>query len=39
VLGYLMGGWALVPAAVIGAIVARAVPRLGERSASDSFVH
>ncbi len=39
VLGYLMGGWALVPAAVIGAIVARAVPRLGERSASDSLVH
>jgi H+/Cl- antiporter ClcA len=32
VLGYLMGGWALIPAAVIGAIVARAVPRFGERS-------
>jgi H+/Cl- antiporter ClcA len=29
-LGYLMGGWALVPAAVIGAIVARAVPRFGQ---------
>lgn len=30
-LGYFMGGWALVPAAIIGAIVARALPRFGQR--------
>ena len=27
VIGFLFGGWALVPAAVIGAVVARAIPR------------
>lgn len=27
VLGFVFGGWALVPAAVIGAVVARAIPR------------
>jgi len=27
VLGYIFGGWALVPAAVLGAVVARAIPR------------
>lgn len=31
VLGYLMGSWVLVPATVIGAIVARAIPRWGDR--------
>ncbi len=31
VLGFLMGSWTLVPAALIGAIVARAIPRLGDR--------
>ncbi len=31
VLGFLMGTWTLVPAALIGAIVARAIPRLGDR--------
>ena len=31
VLGFLMGTWTLVPAALVGAIVARAVPRLGDR--------
>ncbi|MGB4324950.1 MAG: chloride channel protein [Candidatus Nanopelagicales bacterium] len=31
VLGFFMGGWALVPSAIIGAVVARAVPRLGDR--------
>jgi H+/Cl- antiporter ClcA len=27
VLGYLFGGWTLVPAAVLGAVIARAIPR------------
>ena len=31
VLGFLMGTWSLVPAAFVGAIVARAIPRLGDR--------
>ena len=31
VLGFLMGTWSLVPAALVGAIVARAIPRLGDR--------
>jgi H+/Cl- antiporter ClcA len=31
VLGFLVGTWTLVPAAVLGAIVARAIPRLGDR--------
>jgi H+/Cl- antiporter ClcA len=31
VLGFLMGTWTLVPAAVIGAVVARAIPRIGDR--------
>ena len=31
VIGLLMGTWTLVPAAVIGAVVARAIPRLGDR--------
>ena len=31
VLGFLMGTWTLVPAALVGAIVARAIPRLGDR--------
>lgn len=33
VLGFLVGTWTLVPAAVVGAIVARAIPRLGDRIA------
>lgn len=33
VLGFLMGTWTLVPAALIGAVVARAIPRLGDRVA------
>lgn len=31
VIGFAMGGWALVPAAVIAAVVSRAVPRWGDR--------
>jgi H+/Cl- antiporter ClcA len=31
VLGFLMGTWTLVPAALIGAVVARAIPRIGDR--------
>lgn len=31
VLGFLVGTWTLVPAALVGAIVARAIPRLGDR--------
>ena len=31
VIGFAMGGWAVVPAAVIGAAVSRAVPRWGDR--------
>lgn len=31
VLGFVMGTWTLVPAALIGAVVARAIPRLGDR--------
>ena len=31
VLGFLLGTWTLVPAALVGAIAARAVPRLGDR--------
>ena len=31
VLGFFMGGWALIPASLIGAMVARAIPRLGDR--------
>jgi uncharacterized membrane protein YdjX (TVP38/TMEM64 family) len=31
VLGFLVGTWTLVPAAVLGAVVARAIPRLGDR--------
>jgi H+/Cl- antiporter ClcA len=34
VLGMLIGTWALVPATLVGAIVARAVPRWGDRLAS-----
>jgi len=30
-IGFAMGGWALVPAAVIAAVVSRAVPRWGDR--------
>ena len=33
VLGVLMGGWALVPAALLGAVVARLIPRWGDRVA------
>jgi len=33
VIGALMGTWTLVPAAVIGAVVARAIPRFGDRVA------
>lgn len=33
VIGFAMGGWAIVPAAVIGAAVSRAVPRWGDRVA------
>ena len=33
VLGFLMGTWTLVPAALIGAIVARLIPRWGDRIA------
>jgi H+/Cl- antiporter ClcA len=31
VIGLLMGTWTLIPAAIVGAIVARAIPRLGDR--------
>jgi H+/Cl- antiporter ClcA len=31
VIGFLIGTWTLVPAAVVGAIVARAIPRVGDR--------
>jgi len=31
ILGFLVGTWTLVPAAVLGAIVARAIPRIGDR--------
>lgn len=31
IIGFVMGTWTLVPAAVIGAAVARAIPRLGDR--------
>ncbi len=31
VLGFLFGTWTLVPAAVVGAVVARAIPRLSDR--------
>jgi H+/Cl- antiporter ClcA len=34
VIGFAMGGWALVPAAVIAAVVSRAVPRWGDRIVS-----
>lgn len=34
VIGFVMGTWTLVPAAVIGAVVARAIPRLGDRLAA-----
>lgn len=33
VIGLLMGTWTLIPAAIVGAIVARAIPRLGDRIA------
>ncbi len=36
VLGFLMGTWTLVPAALIGAVVARAVPRWGDRITAPS---
>jgi hypothetical protein len=31
VLGLLMGTWTLIPAALIGAVVARLIPRWGDR--------
>jgi len=31
-IGFLIGTWTLVPAALIGAIVARLVPRVGDRA-------
>lgn len=33
VIGFAMGGWAIMPAAIIGAAVSRAVPRWGDRVA------
>jgi H+/Cl- antiporter ClcA len=33
VIGFVMGTWTLVPAALIGAVVARAIPRWGDRIA------
>ncbi len=36
VIGFVMGTWTLVPAAVIGAAVARAIPRWGDRLITDS---
>ena len=33
-IGFAMGGWALVPAAIIAAVVSRAVPRWGDRIVS-----
>jgi H+/Cl- antiporter ClcA len=33
ILGFLFGTWTLVPAAVVGAVVARAIPRLSDRIA------
>jgi H+/Cl- antiporter ClcA len=35
VIGFAMGTWTLVPAALIGAVVARAIPRWGDRIAVD----
>jgi len=35
VLGFLLGSWLLIPAGVLGAIVARAVPRWGDRVVTD----
>jgi len=29
--GFAMGGWTLIPAAVVGAVVARLIPRWGDR--------
>ena len=31
IIGLLMGTWTLVPAAVLGAVVARVIPRWGDR--------
>jgi H+/Cl- antiporter ClcA len=39
VLGYAVGSWALVPAALVGAIVARAIPRFGDRVKTAELVH
>jgi len=35
VLGLLMGGWVLVPAMLIGGVIARLVPRWGDRLLAD----
>ncbi len=35
-LGLLMGSWALVPAALVGAVVARLIPRWGDRIAASA---
>lgn len=37
--GFIMGTWTLVPAALVGAIVARAIPRLGDRVKPPSSPH
>jgi H+/Cl- antiporter ClcA len=39
VIGFVMGTWTLVPAAVIGAVVARAIPRWGDRLSAAEDQH
>lgn len=39
VLGYAMGSWELIPAAVIAAVIARAIPRFGDRLKAPEHVH
>lgn len=39
VIGFVMGTWTLVPAALIGAVVARAIPRWGDRIAVSADAH
>lgn len=38
VIGFAMGTWTLVPAALVGAVVARAIPRWGDRLAAPGAV-
>jgi urea transporter len=38
VIGFLIGTWTLVPAALIGAVVARLIPRWGDRVSTPAHV-